>query len=447
MQSVSQVLSRVEVSFDDRRSVASAGLMLPLSLAQHLDVESRIDAAIASRGRGGHRNGGAKALTVVSSLLAGGEFISDVGRLGSGATDRILGHRVFSESRCGEWLRSLTGTDIEAISQLNSDLVAQAWRKDLGPDDRRLVLDVDSTHIETHGVLKEGAAERNYRGVRGYHPLICAEASTGQVISAQLRQGNAAPARDAAGFIDETLIRIRATVGSSKAVVLRADSGFYVRDVIEACERNKVGYSITVRQFPQIRQRITNIDADAWKPVSRSRHKRVDSAAVNFEIKGRGADRLPIRCRLIVRRSVTPADTGEAQSRLFDLVDYRAFVTDQPGDPHTLDRFHSRHAVIETVIRDLKYGMALNHMPSGRYHANSGWLHLNILAHNLARWTARLVTSRPITTKTLRHRYLTCPGRITTSSRKQTLHLPARWPWRHRFLTALTHIQNLTTVD
>jgi len=40
MQRVSQVLSRLPVAFDDPKSVASAGLMLPMSLAQQLDIES-----------------------------------------------------------------------------------------------------------------------------------------------------------------------------------------------------------------------------------------------------------------------------------------------------------------------------------------------------------------------------------------------------------------------
>ena len=51
---------------------------------------------------------------------------------------------------------------------------------------------------------------------------------------------------------------------------------------------------------------------------------------------------------------------------------------------------HRRHAVIEDVIRDLKYGVGLNHLPSGRFAANTAWLGLNVIAHNLARWTSRL---------------------------------------------------------
>jgi hypothetical protein len=45
---------------------------------------------------------------------------------------------------------------------------------------------------------------------------------------------------------------------------------------------------------------------------------------------------------------------------------------------------------IENVIRDLKYGVGLNHLPSGRFGANAAWLGLNVIAHNLACFSTRL---------------------------------------------------------
>lgn len=51
-----------------------------------------------------------------------------------------------------------------------------------------------------------------------------------------------------------------------------------------------------------------------------------------------------------------------------------------------LEADHRQHAVVENAIRDLKYGLALNHMPSGKFGANAAWLALNVIAHNLCRW-------------------------------------------------------------
>ncbi len=455
MQRVSQVLSRLDVAFDDPKSVASGGLLLPMSLAQRLNVEPVIDAALTSRGYGGHCNSGAKALTMVSSLLAGGEFISDVEMLGSGETGRVLGHATVSASRCGQWLRQLTPGDTAGFERVNTDLISSAWHAGLGPglgtgsvvgDRGGLVLDIDSTVIQTYGNLKEGTSKRNYRGIKGYHPLILAEASTGQVLSGRLRDGNAAPAKDAAVFLDDTFSGIAQSVAAAHETVLRGDSGFYTKDVIDTCIAHNVRFSITIRQHAPVRDLIATINHDRYQTVPSTGTQQFGVAEVPYTIKGR-TGKNPVTCRLIVRRTTVPADTGDPQPRLFDLVEYRAFVTDLDAEPEELDRFHRQHAVIETVIRDLKHGMALNHMPSGNYHANAGWLQLNILAHNLARWTGRLISNTPITTKTLRHRYLNCPGRITRNSRKHVLHLPTNWPWKHEYATALNRIRTLQTAD
>jgi hypothetical protein len=104
---------------------------------------------------------------------------------------------------------------------------------------------------------------------------------------------------------------------------------------------------------------------------------------------------------------------------------------------------HRRHAEVENAIRDLKYGVGLNHLPSGRFAANGAWLSVGVIAHNLARWTARigLLEHRPVTVKTLRRRLFGLVGRLTRSARRLTLHLPARWPWALDWTSALARFR------
>jgi hypothetical protein len=88
--------------------------------------------------------------------------------------------------------------------------------------------------------------------------------------------------------------------------------------------------------------------------------------------------------------------------------------------------------------------MGLNHLPSGKFAANGAWLAVQVLAHNLARWTARLgLDAGIITAKTLRLRFLGLSGRITRSARRLTLHLPAGWPWADEFTAALARLRNV----
>ena len=103
--------------------------------------------------------------------------------------------------------------------------------------------------------------------------------------------------------------------------------------------------------------------------------------------------------RLIVRR-VKP--TPGSQLALFASYSYHGFITDRDGDTLELEADHRRHAEVENAIRDLKYGVGLNHLPSGRFAANAAWLAVQVLAHNLARWAARIgLGEQLVTTKTL----------------------------------------------
>ena len=80
------------------------------------------------------------------------------------------------------------------------------------------------------------------------------------------------------------------------------------------------------------------------------------------------------------------------------------------GETLELEADHRRHAEIENAIRDLKYGVGLNHLPSGRFAANGAWLAVQVIAHNLARWTARIgLGEQIVTTKTLRRRFFSWP--------------------------------------
>ena len=81
-------------------------------------------------------------------------------------------------------------------------------------------------------------------------------------------------------------------------------------------------------------------------------------------------------------------------------------------------------------------------MPSARFAANGAWLAVQVMAHNLARWTARIgLGELTVITKTLRRRVFALVGRITRSARRLTLHLPRRWPKEIQFSRALARLQ------
>ena len=425
---------QITVTFDDDHAVADAGLLLAASLAEGLLLRELFDTHLDLGDTPGAANAGDKAMTLLHSALAGGEWIGDADRLRAGTTGQILCHHVAAPSTLGTFLRSFTWGSARQLDQIAGEALRRAWQAGAGPGPWPVTIDVDSTHCETYGLQKQGATQVDRRGERGYHPLLATVAGTGDVLGSRLREGVANTGRGAASFITEAINRAR-RAGATGPICLRADSGFYAHKVIDACRKQGVTCSVTVKLTKAVRTVIAQIPEQAWMPIPYWLDGGADVAETSYRPFGRKGRAM----RLIVRR-VRP--TPGSQLALFCDYDYHGFVTDREGDTLWLEADHRRHAEVENVIRDLKYGVGLNHLPSGKFAANAAWLTLNVIAHNLARWVSRIGLGEAlITTKTLRTRYLDLPGRLTRSARKLHLHLPTRWPWAREFLLALDRLR------
>lgn len=434
----SHSLDGVAVTFDDDHAMANAGLILTATLSQHLGLRQLFDDHVDLGDAPGHANVGAKAMTLIHSALADGDSIDDANALRAGSSAAVLGHVVSAPSTLGTFLRGFTWGHARQLDKVSGLLLGRAFAAGAGPGDQPVTVDMDSSICETYGLAKQGGAKFTYNHVRGYHPLFAVIAGTGDVVHCRQRGGNANSGRGAASFLTETFNRLRAA-GATGPITLRADSGFYAGAVAAACRKAGVRWSITVRLNKALHKVIAKIADDAWTPIPYF----LDGADVAETTYRPFGNKAPL-VRLIVRRvKPTPG------SQLALLVDwsFHAFVTDRDGETITLEADHRRHAVVENTIRDLKYGVGLNHMPSGRFGANAAWLALGVMAHNLARWTSRLGLGESlIATDTLRRRYLGMPGRLTHSARKPTLHLPQRWPWADRFEAALANLRTVVVM-
>ena len=155
-------------------------------------------------------------------------------------------------------------------------------------------------------------------------------------------------------------------LGPRGQLTVRADSGFYTHAVVAVCRKTKVRFSITIRQRASLRNLIEAIPEADWTSIpyldGRRRRCGRDHLCPPFKVSP-----TPHRCGLIVRR-VKP--TPGSQLALFASYSYHGFITDRDGDTLELEADHRRHAEIENAIRDLKYGVGLNHLPSGRFAAN-----------------------------------------------------------------------------
>ncbi len=418
--------SRLSVMFDDDHAVANAGLALVGVLSEKLGLEELAEETVSIAPFPGRR-----VATLVHALVAGATCIDDADVLRSGATSAVLSHRVMAPSTLGTFLRNFSFGHVRQLDKLSELLLTRAWSMGAGPGNEPLTIDMDSTITEVYGAQKEGASY-GYTHVLGYHPLLATRADTGEMLHVRFRKGSANSGRGAQRFVREMVGRVR-RAGASGPLTLRADSGFFSKYVVEACRNHDLRYSITVRQYPAVKRAFHQIADDAW-------------ASIDYTDNGEawvGETPYGDHHRLIVRRT----KLNEPRPTLFPTYRYHAFITDRVGDPITLDADHRRHAVVELAIRDLKEGSGLEHCPSGDFNANAAWSVLASIAHNLVRWVAALGLGAmgPLVAKTVRRRFFSLPGRVTSGARRRQLHLPSCWPWATQWTSCFERLCKLQT--
>ncbi len=426
----SRSLKGIQVTFDDKNLVANAGLVMVSTLSESLGLGELIGSKVSLGKRVGGANPGAKILTLVHGMAAGANHIDHVDMLRAGASEAVLGHKVMAPSTIGTFLRAFTFGNVRQLDSVLDTSLERAWALGAGPKDSQLIIDIDSTICEVHGVKKQGA-NFGYTKCRAYHPILAVRADSGEVLHGRLRKGSANTARGVRPFISETIARVR-RAGACGEIVMRFDSGYWADQTISLLERLDVRYSMAIRANTKaVKEVIEEIDEDAWTVIAYTPGG--EAAVAETTYGGR---------RLVVRRTRL---IGK-QAELWPDWRYFGFLTDMGGTTVEADQFQRNRAVIELVIRDIK-DSALEHLPSANFSANGAWLACAMLAHNLLRWSARLgeITSAGtfLASATMRTRFISIAARLVNVSGTLTLRGPRHWPWANKFLHALGTLRTL----
>jgi Transposase DDE domain group 1 len=421
-------LDGLEVEFDDERVVSEAGIVLVATLAERLGVEALAQRLIRlRRERPGAANAGRKVMALLFAMVLGADSIDDADVLRAGRTRRLLGGWLPAPSTLGTFLRAFTFGHVRQLDKLLAESLARAWKAGAGPGDGPLVIDVDSFVGEVCGCQKQGAGY-GYTRVFGYHPILATRADSREALHIRLRKGSANTQKGIKRFCEELIARVE-RAGASGPKLIRADSGFWNTKVFELLEARGWQYSIGVRNIRTVKAAVAAIPETAWMSIPYPAGGEAQIAETSYGER-----------RLIVRRTRLLGP----QAELWPDWRHFAFITNRRDDIALVEAEHRDHAVVEQVIADLK-DQALQHFPSGHFHANGAWTVLAALGHNLLRWTQLI--GLPDTTiraaRTVRRRLLSIPGRLTNHARGWTLHLPARWPWHGDYISALNAIRAL----
>ena len=429
-----QKLEAIEVAFDDENLVANAGLLLVSTLASKLGLADVIADKVDLTGRVGGANPASKSLTLIHAMVAGASHIDHVDMLRAGASSKVLPFHVAAPSTLGTYLRSFTFGHVRQLDEVIEEELAKAWSLGMAPGDDPLVIDIDSTICEVSGYHKQGAAY-GYTKKLGYHPILAVRSDTGEVLHCRMRKGSANTQRGTKRFVQELIPRCR-RAGANGKITIRFDSGYQSEATLKELERLGISYTMAVHANAKgIKSLVEAIDSDSWTPIDYTENGEAQVAETTY--KGR---------RLIIRRTRLIGD----QAELFPNWRYFGFVTDLEGPAIEVDQFHRNRARIELSIKDLKEGAGMEHVPSGKFHANGAWLAHAVIAHNLIRQASYLGEITPaesmVIARSFRRNFISLVGRLVNRSGKITLRTPARWPWVGAFMSALITLRALEPV-
>ncbi len=118
---------RIQIAFDDYRLVSNAGLIIPSTLALHLGLFQLVDRHLDLGRAPGGANPGDKMMTLVTSVLAGGDCIDDAEVLRTGGTASAIGCVVKARSTLGTFLRSFKWGHVRQLDRVGRELLVRAW--------------------------------------------------------------------------------------------------------------------------------------------------------------------------------------------------------------------------------------------------------------------------------------------------------------------------------
>ena len=109
-----------------------------------------------------------------------------------------------------------------------------------------VILDLDSTLLDAYG-RQEGRAYNFHYQSNGYHPLVCYDGMTGDLIKIQLRDGTQYSCTGVADFLQPVLGEYLHDYPEIP-ILLRGDSGFSTLDLYKQCEENGTSYVIRPKE-------------------------------------------------------------------------------------------------------------------------------------------------------------------------------------------------------
>lgn len=324
--------------------------------------------------------------------------------------------------------------DEDTLAQIN--LIMRIMHKrlcGLNPPEHML-LDLDSTLLDTYG-KQEGEAFNYHYQAHGYHPLLCYDGLTGDLLKAELRDGTQYCSNGAGKFMDDLLVELHEDYPTTD-LYMRGDSGFAAPEVYDALEANSCKYAIRLKENATLRALSADMDHELY-------------AATEYE-----GDH--ISYQVVYGEFMYQAGSWEHPRRVVykiekpygQMIHKHMFIvtTMEELDASQVIAYYCKRGKMENFIKEGKSGFGFGAVSSSTKIVNSNRLQLHCLAYNLFNWFRRFVlpaSMRKNYVDTIRIMLMKIAARVTRKARYVRFRLCSSSPCQRDFYETLINIDNL----
>ena len=294
-------------------------------------------------------------------------------------------------------------------------------------------LDLDSTVISRYG--KQEGARRGYNprkpGRASHHPLLAFVSECRMVANCWLRSGDAHTANNFHSFLEDTLDKLT----GKEVGLLRADSGFFSKEIVQYLERPErpIPYIIAARLQKPL-QRLLAAQRE-WTVLDEG----IEVASCEYHGPGWGKERRMIMVRQQIK--LRPKATGKTLRLFADDVAYRdyrygCFLTSLDLPAEVVWRIYRMRADAENRIKELKYDFGAESFNMTNFSATEAAMNFVMLAYNFMSLFRQAVLGSKIhpTLKTMRYKLFAIGGYLIKEGNTRILKLSLAMKRREWFV-------------
>ena len=368
---------QIKINFDGGDLSSDAGLLLIKEFVSKLDIDKLFSRSFKTNDSASFRYHTDKEnLLQIIYMIIAGYFEDD-------ASDELTNDPVFKAVLNKDALASqptvsrfFNRMDEDTLNQFLT--IGRILRKRVYSIQmpQAVILDLDSTLLDAYGKQEGRAFNFHYRS-NGYHPLVCYDGMTGDLIKIQLRDGTQYSCTGVVDFLQLILDEYLNDYPTIQ-ILLRGDSGFATPDLYKQCEENGTSYVIRLKENGILREKASHL-VDELDEITRN--NKVDYAVVYGEFMYK-AKSWPYE-----RRVVCKVEKPENQM----VYMYTFVVTNMDFSPGYLIKFYCKRGLMENFIKESKSGFDFASVSSHTRIVNANRLQVHALAYNIFNWFRRLV--------------------------------------------------------